>query len=114
VVKETCDLSSARYMDLPEFYEMIGRVADLKFKHSVAMGLAEKIENVLDEIFVHINVTRNPVIFNEESEKYIKTENEYFKASITILKDNQRFKNNEEETKKELKSIFEDYVYQEE
>ena len=58
--------SSIKYKRLQfvEFLEMIGRIADVKFKGTEsekAMSLAEKIEFVLEDILTLVNVRRKDV-----------------------------------------------------
>ena len=51
LVKETSENAKyKRIMSNPEFYEMIGRVAEIKFKDQISLSLAEKIGLVLDKI----------------------------------------------------------------
>ena len=51
LVKETTENAKyKRIMSNPEFYEMIGRVAEIKFKDQISLSLAEKIGLVLDKI----------------------------------------------------------------
>jgi hypothetical protein len=51
LVAETKDKSKyMRIMSNPEFYEMIGRVADFKYKDKIHTSLADKIGMILDKI----------------------------------------------------------------
>ena len=52
---------SKRYnkLELVEFAEFIGRVADLKYKDSLQLDLGQKIEFVLDDIFLLVDYKRN-------------------------------------------------------
>ena len=46
-------------LELPEFNEYIGRIADFKYKDQADFTLGQKIEFVLDDIFRLINYKRN-------------------------------------------------------
>ena len=46
-------------LELVEFAEFIGRVADLKYKDSLQLDLGQKIEFVLDDIFLLIDYKRH-------------------------------------------------------
>jgi len=62
LVKETTENSKyKRIMSNPEFYEMIGRVAEFKHKDQPHLSLSEKIGLVLDKILPIVNLKRkNP------------------------------------------------------
>lgn len=47
-------------MTFAEFLEMIGRVAEVKYKESM-LTLVEKIDLVMDDLLKIINCTRNEV-----------------------------------------------------
>ena len=70
VINETKDNKLYDRMKLTEFVEMIGRVADVKYKTQTMLGLAQKIEFVLDALLGVINVERQNVtdVVEEESE----------------------------------------------
>ena len=51
VVQETKEISKyKRIMSDPEFYEMIGRVADIKYKDKTNLSLSDKVGLVLEKI----------------------------------------------------------------
>ena len=63
--------STLRYKRLQfvELLELVGRIADLKFKgteQEKSLGLAEKIEFVLEDLFTLVGVRRKDVIITVE------------------------------------------------
>ena len=63
--------STLRYKRLQfvELLELVGRIADLKFKETEqekSLGLAEKIEFVLEDLFTLVGVRRKDVIITVE------------------------------------------------
>lgn len=75
VVKESVTPKQYDKIELPELCEMICRVADTKFKASTTLTLAQKIELLLDELFVVINYTRKEV--NVTQEEQSESDDEY-------------------------------------
>ena len=55
-------------LELVEFFEYIGRVADVKYKEQVDFNLGQKIELVLDDIFQLVNYKRNEKEFQAEEQ----------------------------------------------
>ena len=65
------------YLIFVEFLEFIGRLADFKFEGSEleSLGLGEKIEHLLDELFIPFEYTRKPV--SNEVEEISESDSEY-------------------------------------
>ena len=61
---------SYEFILFPEFLEFIGRTADFKFEGSEleSLSLSEKIEHLLDELFVPYEFTRKLVQIEVEEE----------------------------------------------
>lgn len=68
VAKESQNHNNYFTIQLPEFLELIGRVAELKYRDTSGLGLNEKIEFMLDILFPLIDVTRIAVNINIEDE----------------------------------------------
>ena len=70
-VKESDD-SSVQYKRLQfvEFLELIGRIAQLKYKSSAlhSLDLVNKIELILDEVLALVEVQRKPVNIQHDEE----------------------------------------------
>ena len=67
VAKESQSHSSYFTVHLTEFLELIGRVAELKYREASGLGLHDKIEFLLDMIFALVDFSRVPVnIYVEE------------------------------------------------
>ena len=74
VANENDEKEAEKYMKMQpvEFFEMLGRVAHMKFKGSECddLPLNEKIEFVLDDLFTAVkNLKRKPVVIQEEFEE---------------------------------------------
>lgn len=67
VIKETANAAS-RYdiLEFSELLEMIGRVAELKYRAIATMSLAEKVEVVLDDILQVVGVKRRSVTAEDQ------------------------------------------------
>ena len=66
-----------------EFLELIGRVADIKFKNTGEMegiSLAQKIENILEELFPAFGLTKNEVNFVQEENS--ESDDDYWNDNI--------------------------------
>ena len=61
VVRESEKPKQYDHVQLPEFCEMIGRLADTRYKNQAQLILATKIEFLLDELFAVINYKRKEV-----------------------------------------------------
>lgn len=66
VVKESVTPKQYDKIELPELMEMICRVADAKFKSTPGLTLVQKIELILDELFVLTGYTRKEVSITQE------------------------------------------------
>ena len=76
VVNETsADSKRYKFIQPVEFYEMIGRVADVRFRESSGLELYHKIEYILDELLPLIGATRREVYINVEESSC--SDNEY-------------------------------------
>lgn len=62
-------------IEVPEMCEMICRVADMKFKTSTTMSMEQKIEIVLEELFVVTGYSRKEV--NVVQEEQSESDDEY-------------------------------------
>ena len=68
VAKESQHHSSYFNVHLTEFLELIGRVAELKYRETSGLGLHEKIEFLLDMVFELVDFARVAVNINVEEE----------------------------------------------
>ena len=68
VARESQNHSSYFNVHVTEFLELIGRIAELKYRETSGLGLHEKIEFLLDMVFELIEFTRVPVNINIEEE----------------------------------------------
>ncbi len=68
VAKESQNHSNYFTVHLTEFLELIGRIAELKYREASGLALHEKIEFLLDMIFPLVDFSRVPVNINVEEE----------------------------------------------
>lgn len=68
VARESQNHSSYFSVHLTEFLELIGRIADLKYRDASGLALYEKIEFLLDMIFELVDFSRVPVNIHVEEE----------------------------------------------
>ena len=68
VVDEITQSRKYDKLELVEFAEFVGRVADAKYKETLEYDLSQKIEFVLDDIFTVVNHTRNERDFVAEEQ----------------------------------------------
>lgn len=66
--KESQNNSAYFTVQLTEFLELIGRVADFKYSETTGIQLHQKIEFLLDILFELIGVKRYEVAVNKEEE----------------------------------------------
>lgn len=77
-VNESEESNKYKRLQFVEFLEMIGRAADQKFKDTEMEGelsLAEKIENILDDLFTIVDFKRRDVqvmdeVLSESDDEY--------------------------------------------
>jgi hypothetical protein len=61
VIDENANFEAYNYLEFPEFLEMIGRIADIKFIGTSLhkdLPLQDRIANVLDQILPLISIKR--------------------------------------------------------
>ncbi len=75
VVNELKNATKYDKVELAEMCEMICRVADTKFKAATGLTFAQKIELLLDELFVVTGYTRKDV--NVQQEEQSESDDEY-------------------------------------
>ena len=75
VVKESVTPKQYDKVELPELCEMICRIADTKFKAATTLTFAQKLEVLLDELFVITGYTRKPVNYTQEEQS--ESDDEY-------------------------------------
>lgn len=68
VAKESNNHANYQVIHITEFMEMIGRIAELKYRDTTGLGLSDKVEFLLDVLFTLIDFSRVEVQINLEEE----------------------------------------------